>query len=124
MISAGETFVWRGNARREHLYIAMNDSDQTGGKIAVLNLTESVGGAASFVLKAKCHSYIYKDSDVNFGDAFIADESLLREEIKRRSAIPHDPMDLKILREIAERAVKHPAVAGEVKNMIKAHWRL
>lgn len=124
MIKAGDTFVWRGNARKRHLYIAMNDGAAFGGRVAVLNITESVGGSASFVLRKGDHPYIYKNSDVNFGDAFIVDENLLDAQVKCGEAVPDAKMDGALLRKIAEAAAKHPAPPNEVKKIIKTHWKI
>ena len=102
----------------------MNDSKSFGGSVAVLNLTESTGGAESFTLKVGDHPYIKKNSDVNFGDGYIVDAFTLNSAVKCREAIPQADMDLAIVKKIAARGAKHPALANEVKDIIKAQWRI
>ncbi len=48
----------------------MSEPAQHDGVCVLLNLTESVHGVHSYTLHPGQHRYIYKDSDVNFGDAF------------------------------------------------------
>lgn len=76
----------------------------------VINLTESLHGQHALTLKPGDHRYLYKDSDVNFGDAFLTSEAELQSYIAIGSAKPHDPMDPKIVTEIINRAKEpHPA---------------
>lgn len=93
----------------QHLWIVISDPAQHDGKCVVINLTESSHGAHSFTLRPGQHRYIYKDSDVNFGDAFPTTEALLNAEAAIGSAVPHDPMDAEIVSEIIARAHKHSA---------------
>ena len=119
MVSVGDTFIWRGNARKEHLYIALNSAKTCGGKVVVVNLTEARGGPVAMVLKVDQHPFIYKDSDVNFGDSFIADETLIESEITLRSAVPNATMDLRLVEQIARAALKHPAVERDIKSLLR-----
>jgi hypothetical protein len=69
-VKLGDTFVWCPTGRIDHLWILMSAPAANGGDCVVINLTESSHGAHSYTLKPGQHRYIYKDSDVNFGDAF------------------------------------------------------
>lgn len=84
-------------------------SGQHGGTCVVINLTDSSHGTHSFTLKAGQHRYIYKDSDVNFGDAFPTTEVHLEAEAAIGSAVAHDPMDAGIVLQIIKLAHKHAA---------------
>lgn len=78
----------------------------------MINLTESSHGAHSFTLLPGQHRYIYKDSDVNFGDAFLTSDVEVQNYVTSGAAKPHDPMDLAIVSEIIKRAKEpHPAFA-------------
>lgn len=122
MPALGDTFEWRGNGFKEHLYIVLNRPEKCGGKTVVINITESVGGKASMVLVKGQHSYIYKPSDVNFGDAFVADASYIEGEIKSFSAFSKEKMDLALVEKIARVAIVHPAVSREVQIRLKEAW--
>ncbi len=122
MICAGETFLWRGNAYKEHLYIVLNSAATCAGKVALVNLTESKGGPMAMVLKTGDHPYIYKNSDVNFGDSFVADEVLIVEQMAAQLAFPNAPMDLALVERIARTALKHPAVERCVKRLLEKQW--
>lgn len=110
-VAIGDTYVWcPPGTVVDHLWIVISDAAKHDGKCVVINLTESSHGQHSFTLTPGQHRYIYKDSDVNFGDAFLSSEAELQSEVACRSAIPHDPMDQKIVREIIRRArIPHPA---------------
>jgi hypothetical protein len=101
----------------------MNDSLACDGKIALFNLTGSVGGSASFVLKPGDHPYIRKESDINFGDGILTQATLLERNIKSRLAAPHADMDGVLLEKIARVAANHPAVSGEIKKLITEFWK-
>ena len=107
----GNTYVWcPPGTVIEHLWIVISDAAAHNDKCVVVNLTESSHGEHSFTLAPGQHRYIYKDSDVNFGDAFLTSEAHLTAEVASGSAIPHDPMDPAIVSEIVKRArVPHPA---------------
>ncbi len=68
------------------------------------------------------HSYIYKPSDVNFGDAFVADAPHIEGEIKSFSAFPKEKMDLALVEKIARAAIIPPAVSREVQKLLKEAW--
>ena len=76
----------------------------------------------AMVLKTGQHPFIYKDSDVNFGDSFVASESLISSEIASCSATLNVPMDSRLVEQIARAALKHPAVDREVKNLLRQQW--
>lgn len=93
--------------------MVISGATKHGGKCVVINLTDSSHAPNSFTLKPGQHRYIYKDSDVNFGDAFLTSEDRLQKECSIGSAKPHEPMDLGIVAEIVKRAVgppRHPAI--------------
>jgi hypothetical protein len=110
-VPIGDTYVWcPPGTVIDHLWIVISDATQHGDKCVVINLTESSHGPHSFTLVPGQHRYIYKDSDVNFGDAFLTSETHLAAETACGSAIPHDAMDDSIVAEIIRRArVPHPA---------------
>lgn len=110
-MTIGDTYVWcpQGTVK-DHLWIVISDPAQHGGACVVINLTDSSHGEHSFVLVPGQHRYLYKDSDVNFGDAFLTSDAELQLYVKYGAAKPHDPMDGKIVEEIQRRAkVPHPA---------------
>jgi len=86
----------------------------------VINLTESSHGLHSFTLRPGQHRYLYKDSDVNFGDAFRTDVDYLSARMADRSARPHDPMDRSIVAEIIKRAKTHPAFQPILRKLLPA----
>ena len=110
-MTVGDTYVWcPPGTVKDHLWIVISDPAAHGGKCVVINLTESSHGDYSFTLKPGQHRYIYKDSDVNFGDAFLTSETEVQCYVSIGSAKPHDPMDPAIVSEIIKRAkVPHPA---------------
>ena len=103
----GDTFVWCPTGGIDHLWILISDPAVNGGECVIVNLTESSHGKFSYTLKPGQHRYIYKDSDVNFGDAFRSHVDILRGEIAAGAAKPHDPMDMAIVKEIIKRANPH-----------------
>ncbi len=106
----GDTYVWCPYGTIDHLWIVISDAAKHDGKCVVINLTESSHAEHSFILKQDQHSFIYKDSDVNFGDAFLTSEAKLTAECKLGSAKRHDPMDKEIVMQIIARARSpHPA---------------
>lgn len=110
-MAVGDTYVWCPAGTVDHLWIVISDATKHDGKCVVINLTESTHGEHSFTLKPGQHRFIYKDSDVNFGDAFLTSESNLQMEIKIGSAKLHDPMDQQIVAEIIRHAkAPHPAI--------------
>lgn len=64
----GDTFVWCPTGGIDHLWILISDPAANGGDCVVVNLTDSSHGKFSYTLRPGQHRYIYKDSDVNFGD--------------------------------------------------------
>jgi len=118
-VAIGDTYVWcpPGTVIR-HLWIVISDASLHGGNCVVVNLTESVHGEQSFILKPGQHPYIYKDSDVNFGDAFPTSEAQLAAEVKCQSAKPNAPMDLKIVSEIVKRAHTHPGFMPKLRRLL------
>jgi hypothetical protein len=81
----------------------------------VINLTESSHGKFSYTLKPGQHRYIYKDSDVNFGDALKTNVGELKRQVQ---AMAHDPMDARIVREIIKRAKTHPAFPPILRKLL------
>jgi hypothetical protein len=118
-VKRGDTFVWcPAGTVKDHLWIIISDPATHEGKLVVINLTESLGGKFSFVLKVGQHRWIYKDSDVNFGDAFATNEAFLQSEVKCGSARPHDPMDPSIVKAIIEAAHTHPAFQPILRKLL------
>jgi hypothetical protein len=118
-VAVGDTFVWcpPGTVVR-HLWIVISDASAHNDKCVVINLTESAHGEQSFIVKPGEHPYVYKDSDVNFGDAFQTSETQLKSEVACQSAKPDAPMDQKIVSEIIERAREHPAFPPFLRKLL------
>jgi hypothetical protein len=110
-VTIGDTYVWcPPGTPKDHLWIIISDPAKNNGKCVLINLTDSSHGEHSFTLVPGQHRYIYKDSDVNFGDAFLTSEKELKLYAHYGAAKPHDPMDMAIVQEILKRAQKpHPA---------------
>jgi hypothetical protein len=117
-VNIGDTFVWCPTVGIDHLWILISDPAQHNGECVLINLTESVHGAHSFVLQPGQHRYIYKDSDVNFGDAFRSHVKELQKHVALGTARPHDPMDMTIVREIIRRARTHPAFQPVLRKLL------
>jgi hypothetical protein len=109
-VTIGNTFVWcpRGTVK-DHLWILISDPAKHGGVCVVINLTESTHGKFSHTLTVGQHRWIYKDSDVNYGDAFATSDSHLQAQVKLGFAKPHDDMAAAIIAEIVKRTKTHPA---------------
>ena len=114
----GDTFVWCPTGGIDHLWILISEPAANGGDCVVINLTESSHGAHSYTLKPRQHRYIYKDSDVNFGDAFKTHVNEINAHVASRSARPHDAMDMKIVREIIKRAKTHVAFQPILRKLL------
>ena len=114
----GDTFVWCPTGGIDHLWIVISDPAAHGGDCVVINLTESSHGKFSYTLKPGQHRYIYKDSDVNFGDAFKTGVAELNRQVGAGLAKPHDPLDLKIVKEIIERAKTHVAFQPILRKLL------
>ncbi len=100
------------------MWILISDPAQNEGRCVLVNLTESVHGAHSYVLRPGQHRFIYKDSDVNFGDAFQSHIEQIQRQIAMGQATPHDPMDVAIVREIIKRARTHPAFQPILRRLL------
>jgi hypothetical protein len=118
-VALGDTYIWcpPGTAIN-HLWIEISDASKHGGKCVVINLTESSHGTHSYTLTKGQHRYIYKDSDVNFGDAFQTTASLLAGEVASKSAVPHDKMNLTIVSNIIKLAKTHPAFPPSLRKLL------
>jgi hypothetical protein len=98
----------------------ISDAARYDGQCVVINLTDSSHGEKSFILSPGEHRYIHKDSDVNFGDAFLTSEAHLKAEVSCGSAKPHDPMNLMIVSKIIERALApHPAFTPYLRKFLR-----
>lgn len=76
----------------------------------------------AFPLKVGDHPYIYKDSEVNFGDALYADDHNIANAIMRGDAIVNAPMNRDIVKRIAKEAAKHPACSREIQKLLTRLW--
>lgn len=114
----GDTFVWCPTVGIDHLWIVISDPAHHNGDCVVVNLTQSSHGLHSYTLRPGQHRYIYKDSDVNFGDAFRSNISEIQKEVALSRASPHDPMDMAIVREIIRRAKTHPAFQPVLRRLL------
>ena len=86
----------------------------------LVNLTSSSHGVHSHTLKVGQHRWIYKDSDVNFGDAFQTTDTALENEVSCGNAVPHDDMDRHLVSGIIERAKTHPAFPRILRRLLPA----
>ena len=102
------------------MWILISEPAQHDGACVLVNLTESVHGIYSYTLRPGQHRYIYKDSDVNFGDAFRSHVDELQKHIAAGTARPHDPMDMAIVREIIKRARTHAAFQPVLRKLLPA----
>lgn len=118
----GDTILWCPRGRIPHLYIALNDPEKAAGKIVLVNITGSNGGEMAMILKPSDHPFIYKNSDVNFGDAICGLVSAVDNEIRAGNAIANEPMNMEIVERIAKAAITHPACTREVQKVLKAYW--
>ena len=84
----------------------------------MVNLTSSSHGIHSFILKPGDHPWIYKDSDVNFGDALLTTEERVQIYVRSRKAIPHSPMEMAIVIRVVETAKTHPAFAPKYRKYL------
>ena len=116
----GDTFVWCPGIGPDHLWILISDPGENGGKCILVNLTESVHGKYSFILKPGQHRFIYKDSDVAFGDAIQTGLKELEKRLKIDSASPHDPMSPQILASIIREARTHAAFPPHMRKYLPA----
>jgi hypothetical protein len=55
---------------------------------------------------------------VNFGDAFKTHVDEINAHLASRSAKPHDPMDMKIVKEVIKRAKTHPAFQPILRRLL------
>jgi len=123
MIQRGDTFFWDPEGGNNgHLWIVLTSPDPGNGQCVIINLTSSSSGPASFTLKVGDHPYITKKSDVNFGDAMISTVTKIEAAVKYGQAVPNQPMDSKILEQIAQTAKTHCAPARGVKKIIATEW--
>jgi hypothetical protein len=122
----GDTFVWfPPDDRKEHLFIVLTDPQKNDGNFAVFNLTKSHGGPMALTFRVGQHPFIDKyDSDVNFGDSLVVNIATIEVLIRRREVIPNKPMNMSMVEMIAKKAVGHPAVSGDVEELVKGQWGL
>jgi hypothetical protein len=71
------------------------------------------------------HPYVTKyPSDVNFGDALIFNVSNVERAISRGQAIYHERLNPVLVEKIARKAIGHPAIPGDVEDMVREHWQI
>lgn len=114
----GDTFVWCPTGGIDHLWIVISNPAAHDGECVVINLTESLHAKFSYTLQPGQHRYIYKDSDVNFGDAFKTNVDELERQVRAGLAKPHDPMDPNIVNEIIKRAKTHAAFQPILRKLL------
>ena len=121
-MSIGDTFIWcPPGTVTNHLWIIISDPNEHDGKCVVVNLTDSCHGKYSFTLVPGQHRWIYKDTDVNFADAFLTSETHLESEVESGSAVPHDAMNPDLITKIIKVAHTHPAIAPILKKFLPKH---
>jgi hypothetical protein len=118
-VQIGDTFVWcPPGTVIDHLWIIISDPMEHDGKCVVVNLTESLHGKYSFMLRPGQHRWIYKDSDVNFADAIQTSKQQLQLHVTLGAAKPHDAMNPEIVREIVKIAHTHPAFPPILRKLL------
>lgn len=123
-VNVGDTFIWfPPEDRREHLFIVLTDPKKNNGNFAAFNLTKSHGGPMALTFQIGDHPFITRyPSDVAFGDSLVFNISKVERAISLGQAIPHVPMDHDMVKKIARKAVGHPAIPGDVEELVKEHW--
>jgi hypothetical protein len=123
-MNLGDTFIWfPPDGRKEYLWIAVTDPNENAGKFAAFNLTESSGGRMALTFQIGDHPFITKyPSDINFGDALVFSISKIQRDIASGRAVPHQPMNLDMVKRIASRAIGHPAIPEEVEDLVRLQW--
>jgi hypothetical protein len=118
-VKIGDTFIWSPIAgRTPHLYIIISNPSLHEGKCIAVNITTSVRGKYSFVLKPGEHPFICKESDVAFGDAERTTAAQIQSLIASGAAIPHSPMDLKVVQKIVDEAHTHAAFTPAYRRLL------
>ena len=110
--------MWCPDRGIDHLWILISEPANKDGKCVLVNLTESTHGKYSFILKPGDHEFIYKESDVNFGDAFQTTEAQLQAQVALGQAKPHKAMQPPILKRIVEEAHTHVAFPPILRRFI------
>jgi hypothetical protein len=126
-VNLGDTFIlWPEKPiHKEHLFVVMTDPSKNGARFATVNLTRSKHGPKAVTFKVGEHPFIVKyDSDANYADAMITTESTGNRQITWGQAVMHQPMAMDMMRRIATGAINHPAIDGEVEEMIRVQWSL
>jgi hypothetical protein len=120
----GDTFIWYPPGdRKEHLFIVLTDPALNDGKFAAFNLTKSLGGPMALTFQIGDHPYIIKyPSDVNFGDSLVFDIVNVERDIASGQAFQKEPMKPAMIEAIARKAIGHPAIPGEVEDLVKSQW--
>jgi hypothetical protein len=117
-VNIGDTFVWCPESGLDHLWILISDPNCNAGKCVLVNLTESRHARHSFILHPGQHRFIIKDSDVNFGDAFLTTCENLKRQLSMSAARSHDPLDKAILDDIIKRARTHPGFPPFLRKLL------
>jgi hypothetical protein len=123
-MNVGDTFIWfPPDDRREHLFIVLTDPKKNNGDFAAFNLTKSQGGPMALTLQIGDHPFVNRyPSDVNFGDALIFNIAKVERDVFLGQAVYHEPMNPDIVEKIAKKAMGHPAIPGEVEELVRQHW--
>jgi len=114
----GDTFVWCPDRGKDHLWILISDPSKNDGTCVLVNLTESRHGKYSFILKPGDHEFIYKDSDVAFGDAIKTTEARLQIQVDLEQAKPNRPMKRELIKKIVDEAHRHGAFQPILRKII------
>lgn len=122
----GDTFIWfPPDDRKEHLFIVLTDPQKNNGNFAAFNLTKSRGGPMALTFQIGDHPFITRyPSDVDFGDALVFNISKVERDIASGQAVLHQPLNHNLVEQIARKAIGHPAIPGDVEELIKEHWGL
>jgi hypothetical protein len=123
-MQVGDTFLWfPPGDRKEHLFIVLTDPNTNDGDFAAFNLTKSRGGPMALTFQIGDHPFITRyPSDVDFGDALVFNLGNVEHDIASGQAVYHQPLRWDLVEKIARKAIGHPAIPGDVEELVRQHW--
>jgi CMP-2-keto-3-deoxyoctulosonic acid synthetase len=119
-VNAGETFhMGHPGSTQKHLYVALTDPDSSG-RLAIANVTsQGQDKDQSCVLSVGDHPFIKWESVMNYADAFMTNEALLRTALRSGLAEPDAAVTPQVLAKIRKGAVASPHTEAGVKAAVQ-----